>query len=308
VGGSDPNDSLSLSLTLALTLTLTSNGNSHESPPFRRRPRWGKMARRREKEAGVIRKWQEVGRRVLVKTHVFTLEERRCVSPRTGGEFPFYVLDSSPWVNVIPVTDEGRIVMVRQYRMGVEQVTLEIPGGMAEPGEDPAEGARRELLEETGLAAGQVELLGVVQSNPAIQSNSTYTYLATGLRRVAPPEPDGAEDLEVTEVDAGEVDDLIRSGQITHSLVVDAFYFYNLARDRAHRARLEAALDELARGQQDQVAALAKRINSRLTLDDLRSPHDLPELANDTDFNYQDGVLAGIETACTAIRRLARER
>lgn len=256
----------------------------------------------------MIRKWQERERRVLVKTHVFTLEERRCVSPRTGDEFPFYVLDSSPWVNVIPLTDEGRIVMVRQYRMGVRQVTLEIPGGMAEPGEDPAEGARRELLEETGFEAGQIELLGVVHSNPAIQSNSTSTYLATGLRRVAEPALDGAEDLELVEVDAGEVDDLILRGQITHSLVVDAFYFYNLRRAREREARLAAALDDLARRQEDQVAALAKRINARLTPDDLRSPHDLPELANDADFNYQDGVLAGVESARVAIRRLLKER
>jgi 8-oxo-dGTP pyrophosphatase MutT (NUDIX family) len=256
----------------------------------------------------VIRKWEERERRVLAKTRVFTLEERRCVSPRTGEEFPFYVIDSSHWVNVIPLTDEGRIVMVRQYRMGVERVTLEIPGGMAEPGEDPADGARRELLEETGLAAGEIELLGVVHSNPAIQSNSTSTYLATGLRRVAEPALDGAEDLELVEVDAADVDDLILKGEITHSLVIDAFYFYNLRLAREREARLAAVLDDLARRQEDRVAALAKRINSRLTPDDLRSPHDLPELASDVDFNYQDGVLAGIESARVAIRRLLGER
>jgi ADP-ribose pyrophosphatase len=259
-------------------------------------------------EARVIRKWQEIGRRELVRTRVFTLEERRCVSPRTGGEHPFYVLDSSPWVNVIPLTDEGRIVMVRQYRMGAEQVTLEIPGGMAEPGEDPTDGARRELLEETGLAADRVELLGVVHSNPAIQTNSTYTYLATGLHHAADPVPDGTEDLEVLEVQAGEVDGLIASGQITHSLVVDAFYFYNITRLRVREAVLRETLDDLAQRQEDHVAALAKRINARLTSDDLRSPHDLPELANDVDFNYQDGVLAGIESARAALRRLDRER
>lgn len=249
--------------------------------------------------------WKETGSRTLVSTGVFELQERRSINPRTGAEIPFFVLESRPWANVIPLTEAGRVIMVRQFRQGTRAVTLEIPGGVIEPGESPEAGARRELLEETGYEAEAMEELGVVHPNPAIQDNVTYTYLATGLRRVADLDPDAAEDLEVVEVDLDEVDELICRGEVTHSLVVAAFYWLHRRRDR--RRQLEPTLEELARGQLDRVAALAKRINSRLTADDLLSPQDFPELANDPDFNYQDGVLTGIESARTAVRRLLRK-
>ena len=251
-----------------------------------------------------MRPWEETGVRTLVTTRVFELEERRSINPRTGQEHPFYVLESGPWVNVIPLTEEGRVIMVRQYRQGTRTITLEIPGGMAEPGEDPAVGARRELLEETGYAPDEMIELGSVQSNPAIQSNSTYTYLATGLRKIAELDPDGAEDLEVVEVELAEIDDLIRRGEITHSLVVAAFYWLQLHDDSLRR--VEAKLAELGRDQLDRLAVLAKNIDSRLTPDDLLSPRDIPELAVDPEFNYQDGVLTGIESARTAVKRIRR--
>lgn len=255
----------------------------------------------------MVSKWKETKHRTLFKTHVFELQERRCVNPRTDEDLPFFVLESTPWVNVIPLSDEGRVIMVRQYRQGTREVTLEIPGGMAEPDEPPEQGARRELLEETGFEAEELELLGVVDTNPAIQSNATYTYLARGLKKVAEPHLDEAEDIEVLEVELAEINGLISRGDITHSLVIAAFYWFDRAQGRHLRGRLEQLLDELAGGQQDQVAALAKRINAKLTDDDLLSPQDFPELANDPDFNYQDGMLAGIEAARMAFRRLAKE-
>ncbi len=251
-----------------------------------------------------MKPWKETGVRTLVTTRVFELQERRSINPRTGEDLPFFVLESGPWVNVIPLTDEGKVIMVRQYRHGTRTITLEIPGGMAEPGEAPEVGARRELLEETGYAPDEMIELGSVHSNPAIQNNATFTYLATGLRKVGEPDPDGAEDLEVAEVELAEIEDLIRRGEITHSLVVAAFYWLHLHED--WRARLERNLEELGRGQLDRVAALAKRINSRLTPDDLLSPQDIPELADDPDFNYQDGMLTGIEAARAAVRRVLR--
>jgi 8-oxo-dGTP pyrophosphatase MutT (NUDIX family) len=198
--------------------------------------------------------------------------------------------------------------MVRQYRQGTREVTLEIPGGMVDPNETPAAGARRELLEETGFEAEELELLGKVDTNPAIQSNATYTYRARGLRKVAELSLDQAEDIEVVEVDLDEIDALVDDGTITHALVIAAFYWLDRSRKGERGLPLDALLDELARGQQDQVATLAKRINAKLTNDDLLSPQDFPELANDPDFNYQDGMLAGIEAARMALRRLRKEQ
>ncbi len=253
----------------------------------------------------VVEKWKETSRRTLVSTHVFELEERRTVNPRNNNELPFYVFESPHWVNVIPLLDDRRVLMVRQFRQGTREITLEIPGGMVDPGEEPEVGARRELLEETGYEAETLELIGVVDTNPAIQSNKTYTFLARGLRHVAEQSQDQAEDIEITEVEIDQLDRLVADGTITHSLVIAAFYWLDRSRDVSKK--MESAIEELSSGQLDKVAALAKRINARLTPEDLRNPQDFPELAEDSDFNYQDGMLAGLDSARMALRRLARE-
>ena len=147
-------------------------------------------------------------------------------------------------------------------------------------------------------------MLGLVHPNPAIHDNVQHTYLATGLRKVSDGDPDPAEDIKVQELDLDEVEALIRRGEVTHSLVIAAFYWLHQRLDL--RRQLERALEELGQAQLERVAALAKRINSRLTPDDLLSPQDFPELANDPDFHYQDGMLTGIESARAAVRRLLR--
>ena len=148
-------------------------------------------------------------------------------SPVSGAEHEFYVLECSDWVNVIPITEDGDVVLIRQYRHGREEVTLEIPGGMVDPEDaDPGEAARRELLEETGYLAGKVERIGAISPNPAIQDNLCHSYVATDLSARGAPLMDGTEDIEVVEVPLSQVPALIRDGEITHSLVVVAFTFY----------------------------------------------------------------------------------
>lgn len=252
-----------------------------------------------------MQSWKENEVKTLVSTRVFQLEERRAVNPRNQRELPFYVMDTPAWVNIIPLTPEGRVVMVRQYRQGIRAVTLEIPGGVVEPGESPEEGARRELLEETGIVCESLEQLGAVDTNPAIQTNRTYTFLATNVQPTAVLQLDQSEDIEVVEVELSKVQEMIRRGQVTHALVVAAFYWLEQRRDLVGgTGRL---LDELAAGQLERVARLARRVNSRITAEDLRNPQDFAELAQDPDFNYHDGMLAGIEAARVAFRRLERD-
>lgn len=248
--------------------------------------------------------WKETANRTLVETRVYTLEERKAVNPRTDVEVPIWVLESSDWVNVIPVDDEGRIVVVRQYRHGTRSVTVEIPGGVIEPGEAPEAGARRELREETGYEAGELELIGVVEPNPAILTNATYTFLAKGVQKVAGLDLDQAEDIDVGLLELTEIQAMIDRGEITHSLVVAAFYW--LERRQGLGRELERVLGELSRSQTDKVAALAKRVNAGLTAEDLRNPQDFPELVSDPDWCYQDGMLAGIESVRMALRALSK--
>lgn len=128
--------------------------------------------------------------------------------------------------------------MVRQYRHGIGDFTLEIPGGMIDPEDpDPAEAARREMIEETGYDADRVVSLGVVNPNPAIQPNFCYSFFAPGAYAVAlpHPNPDGAEETEVRLIPLVEIKQLIASGQISHALVIAAFSFLHVYNPPAPR-------------------------------------------------------------------------
>ncbi len=155
---------------------------------------------------------------------VFSLRTDRAVSPRTGMEHDFFVLESSSWVNVIPVTREEQVVMVRQYRHGTRDVTLEIPGGLVEDNDTPEQAAVRELMEETGYGAGKIINLGSVHPNPAIQNNRCYTFLARDAAPAGAQQQDDREDIEVVLMPLSMIPSLIRKGDITHSLVIAAFY------------------------------------------------------------------------------------
>jgi ADP-ribose diphosphatase len=158
--------------------------------------------------------------------HVFRTRVDLARSPRSGKLHQFVVLDAPDWVNVVAVTEDEQVVLVRQYRHGLRSVSLEIPGGMADPGESPEAAARRELLEETGYGSDHWERLGLVHPNPAIQNNSLTTFLARGSRRIAEPTPDGTEDIVVELVPVAELATLVSTGRITHALVVNALYWF----------------------------------------------------------------------------------
>lgn len=173
----------------------------------------------------MIRPWKLLASRALHSCRVFSLRQDRYASPRTQKEHDFYLIDSPDWVNVIPLTAENRVVLVRQFRFGTREFSLEIPGGMLDPGDSPAEAARRELLEETGFAGEQPVLLGVVHPNPALHTNRCHTYLVRNAAFRQPPRPDSTEEIEVRVVPLSEVPRLISGGEITHALVIAAFYW-----------------------------------------------------------------------------------
>jgi ADP-ribose pyrophosphatase len=161
---------------------------------------------------------------------IFTTAFVEATNPRTGAHKRFSLIHSVDWVNVIALTADQRVVLIRQFRPGVERVCLEIPGGMIEPGEDPCTAAARELAEETGYTGGTLELLGKVAPNPAIQSNALYTVLVRGVALTGPASPDDGEVLSVETASLAECQRRIVDGEIDHALVVVAFAHLALRR------------------------------------------------------------------------------
>jgi ADP-ribose pyrophosphatase len=157
---------------------------------------------------------------------VFSVRTDTVCCPRTGEEHDFYVLESRDWINIIPLTPDNQVVMAKQYRHGTREITLEIPGGLVDPGDTPEEAARRELLEETGYEAKELILLGSACPQPAILNNRSITYLARDVQQVQEPQLDETEDIEVILVPLSEITDLIRRGEISNAMVILAFYWY----------------------------------------------------------------------------------
>ena len=162
-------------------------------------------------------------------TGLFSITTNRCRSPRTDQEHDFYVIDFPNWVQVIPITPDDQIVMVRQCRHGCGRVFLELPGGLIDKNDlSPDQAAKRELLEETGYCTENLMLLTRIYPQPAVLSNMGLTYMAREVKKVAEPNLDATEDTEVCLVKLQEIPEMIRGEEINHGQTVMALSVYFL--------------------------------------------------------------------------------
>lgn len=171
-------------------------------------------------------RWEKLGQESLTRTRVFDVHSVRYRHPVRHTERDFVVVRPPDWVNVIALTPDQHLVVVRQFRFGVDDFALEIPGGVMDPGEDAITAGVRELREETGFAGPIKRVLGVVRPNPAIQSNSCHVVLVEQARRTTATVWDHDEEIEVITLPVEEVFTLARNGGITHSLVLNALLFF----------------------------------------------------------------------------------
>jgi ADP-ribose pyrophosphatase len=175
-------------------------------------------------------RWVRGSERTLLSTRVLDVRSERFRHPVRGTEKDFVVIHAPDWVNVVAVTLDQRIILVRQFRFGMNALSLEIPGGVIEEGEDPIAAGIRELSEETGYGGGRVRLLGSVNPNPAIQDNRCHFVLVEDAVPTDPTNWDDDEEIQVSTAPVAEALALARSGGITHSLSVAALMLFEGAR------------------------------------------------------------------------------
>jgi 8-oxo-dGTP pyrophosphatase MutT (NUDIX family) len=156
----------------------------------------------------------------LEENWLFRLRRERFQSRASGRVHDFYVMYLADAVYAIALTPDDRMVLVRQFRAASMHDSLEAPGGLLEPGEDPCEAGARELLEETGYSGDRAVLLGTLWSNPSIMTSRTTTIVIKNARRVAEPKLDHSEEVAVELVPVAQIPRLIQEGQIDHALCV----------------------------------------------------------------------------------------
>lgn len=173
-----------------------------------------------------IKKWETISSKMMHHLKIVELWSNVRRSPTRGSDHTFFAIHSNDWINVVPVTAEGKIVMVRQFRHGNQEITLEVPGGLVDDGERPIESASRELREETGFVSDPLLKIGAVAPNPALFNNVCHTFLATNAIQRYDIAPDGTEELEMSLYSLAEISEMIETGKITHALTINAIYWY----------------------------------------------------------------------------------
>jgi ADP-ribose diphosphatase len=174
-----------------------------------------------------MRSWRTREVATLFRHRIFELERHEVEAGADVREA--MVLRAPDWVNVIARDADGGVLMVRQWRYGIGAPTLEIPGGMIDPGESDRDAAERELWEETGYRAAAWTRLGEVHPNPAFLANRCSTWVAEELTRLGEPPGDGEEELLVERIPLAEIPALVERGKISHALVIAAFYLLDHA-------------------------------------------------------------------------------
>jgi 8-oxo-dGTP pyrophosphatase MutT (NUDIX family) len=172
--------------------------------------------------------WTERSRKKVFNARIFSLSEIQSKSPH-GEDGVFSVIESNDWAIIIPLLERGQtkeFVMVKQWRHGAKELSVEFPGGVIEKGENMVEGAKRELREETGYIAGKMTLLASMSPNPAIMANNVHFFLAENLEQDGAQKLDKDEFIEIVHEPVDEVIANMGKAPYRHALMASALCYW----------------------------------------------------------------------------------
>lgn len=176
--------------------------------------------------------WKSKSSKQIADCRVFKVRQDFCERQSDSKKSDFFVIEAPSWINIIALTKDEDVVLIEQFRHGTEEITLEIPSGMIDEGEEPMATARRELLEETGFSSENIVLIGKSNPNPAIQNNEMFHYLAVDCEKNGETSFDEHESIVTKMFPLGEIDKLIENEKFTHSLAIAAFQFFRIYRGK----------------------------------------------------------------------------
>jgi len=173
--------------------------------------------------------WKIVSSSYVLKNDWLTVRSDSCMDPHGRTISPYFVLEYSDWVNIVPLTPKNEVIMIQQYRHALREVLLEIPsGGINKKDASPEECARRELLEETGYSCTDLIPLCKLSPNPATHTNITHCFLALNVEQVQLQMLDETEDISIVKIPLADIRSMLNDNRILQTLHVSAL-FYALA-------------------------------------------------------------------------------
>ena len=173
----------------------------------------------------MIKKWKTISSEYIYMHRPWGVLRKDHVQTSSGFDIPnYYVLEYPDWVNVLGITTDNQIVLIKQYRHALGVIAFELPAGVIDEGEEPLVAAKREMLEETGYGNGEWKAYMQLCANPATHTNLTHCFIATGLEKVQEQELENSEEIEVQLFELADVKQILLNNEMPQALQAAALW------------------------------------------------------------------------------------